>query len=320
MKTELINIEKLQETIINQAQENSSQEKRIQTQQIEINYLKEKIDYLIRQQFTSKSEKLNPNQPSLFEDTKETIEVIEDEEIEITFKRKKGGRTSPPKELPRVRVEHDIGDEEKVCSCGDTMHRVKEIISEQYDIVPAKFQVIENVRFVYGCRCGEKPVTTALAPFILPKTQVTASFLATIAVQKFEDALPLYRQAKIFKNRFGVPFSDTTLSNWMIKASEKLKPFKQRLKERLLENEYIQADETTLQVVNAHKSKATKKSYIWLGVGMDKYKVVYMHYANNRSAVVASELFKGFNGYLQTDGYAGYNATVQTNDMTHLAC
>ncbi|MDQ7084561.1 MAG: IS66 family transposase zinc-finger binding domain-containing protein [Sulfurovum sp.] len=155
MKTELINIEKLQETIINQAQENSSQEKRIQTQQIEINYLKEKIDYLIRQQFTSKSEKLNPNQPSLFEDTKETIEVIEDEEIEITFKRKKGGRTSPPKELPRVRVEHDIGDEEKVCSCGDTMHRVKEIISEQYDIVPAKFQVIENVRFVYGCRCGE---------------------------------------------------------------------------------------------------------------------------------------------------------------------
>ncbi|MDQ7084021.1 MAG: IS66 family transposase zinc-finger binding domain-containing protein, partial [Sulfurovum sp.] len=80
-----------------------------------------------------------------------------------------------------MRVEHDIGDEEKVCSCGDTMHRVKEIISEQYDIVPAKFQVIENVRFVYGCRCGEKPLTTALAPFILPKTQVTASFLATIA-------------------------------------------------------------------------------------------------------------------------------------------
>ncbi|MDQ7083837.1 MAG: transposase [Sulfurovum sp.] len=66
--------------------------------------------------------------------------------------------------------------------------------------------------------------------------------------------------------------------------------------------------------------------YFWLCflakvlVGMDKYKVVYMHYANNRSAVVASELFKGFNGYLQTDGYAGYNATVQTNDMTHLAC
>ncbi|MDQ7084020.1 MAG: transposase [Sulfurovum sp.] len=86
MKIELINIEKLQETIINQAQENSTQEKRIQIQQIEINYLKEKIDYLIRQQFTSKSEKLNSTQPSLFEDNAESIEVVEDEEIEITFK------------------------------------------------------------------------------------------------------------------------------------------------------------------------------------------------------------------------------------------
>ncbi|MDQ7085363.1 MAG: IS66 family transposase zinc-finger binding domain-containing protein [Sulfurovum sp.] len=191
MKTELIDVKKLPETSINKSQENSSQEKKIQTQQIEINYLKEKIDYLIRQQFTSKSEKLNPNQPTLFDDNEESVEVVEDEEIEITFKRKKGGRTSPPADIPRVRVVHDISEDEKICSCGDTMHRVKEVISEQYDIVPAKFQVIQNVRFIYGCRCGVKPLTTALAPFILPKTQVTASFLATIAVQKFEDALPL---------------------------------------------------------------------------------------------------------------------------------
>ncbi len=45
-----------------------------------------------------------------------------------------------------------------------------------------------------------------------------------------------------------------------------------------------------------------------------------MHYANNRSAVVASALFKNFNGYLQTDGYAGYNSVVQTEGMTQLAC
>ncbi|MDQ7046441.1 MAG: IS66 family transposase zinc-finger binding domain-containing protein [Sulfurovum sp.] len=176
MKTELIDIEKLQEIIINQAQESSvqkeqitTQEKRIQTQQIEINHLKEKIDYLIRQHFTSKSEKLNPNQPTLFEDNEESIEVVEDEEIEITFKRKRGGRTSPPTDIPRVRVEHDISDDEKICSCGDTMHKIKELVSEQYDIVPAKFQVIQNVRFVYGCRCGEKPSTTALAYIYPPK-------------------------------------------------------------------------------------------------------------------------------------------------------
>jgi hypothetical protein len=88
----------------------------------------------------------------------------------------------------------------------------------------------------------------------------------------------------------------------------------------LLQNDYIQADETTLQVIKAHKGKATKKSYIWMGVGMDKHKVVYMHYANNRSAATASALFKDFCGYLQTDGYAGYNSVVQTEGMIQLAC
>jgi hypothetical protein len=57
-----------------------------------------------------------------------------------------------------------------------------------------------------------------------------------------------------------------------------------------------------------------------MGVGMDRYKVVIMHYANNRSADVASALFKDFCGYLQTDGYAGYNSVVQTEGMTHMAC
>jgi len=320
MKKELITIEKLQKTIIEQAKENSSQKEEINSLILQNNYLREKIDYLLRQQFASKSEKFNPNQLSLFDTNELPIEVVEDEEIEIAFKRKKGGRTSPPKDLPRVIVEHDISEEEKICSCGDKMHKIKEVISEQYDIVPAKFQIIRNVRYVYACRCGATPLATPLAPFILPKTQVTASFLATIAVQKFEDALPLYRQAKIYKNRFGVPFSDTTLSNWIFKASERLTPFMDRLKERLLQNEYIQADETTLQVTKAHKTKATKKSYVWLGVGMDRYKVVYMHYANNRSATVASTLFKDFSGYLQTDGYAGYNSVVGTEGITQLAC
>jgi len=246
--------------------------------------------------------------------------VVEDEEIRIAFTRKKGGRKKPSANLPRVRVEHDIEEVEKICSCGCQMHVIKEIVSEQYDVVPAKFQIIENVRFMYECRCAEKPKTTPLTPFILPRHQVSASLLSTIAVQKFEDALPLHRQAKIFKNRFGVPFTDTTLSNWMIKSSEVLKPFTNLLKEKLLENAYIQADETTLQVLKEENRKATQKSYIWLGVGVDKYKVVYMHYANNRNGETASNLLGGFGGYLQTDGYGGYNQVVRDEKITQLAC
>ncbi len=308
-----MSIEKLLEIIEKQAEENRAQQKQIAL-------LQEKIDYLIRQRFCSKSEKINHNQPTLFDDLSAKIETIEDEEIEITFKRKKGGRSKPSKDLPRVRVEHDITEEEKLCSCGDRMFRIKEIVSEQYDITPARFQIIQNVRFLYGCRCGAKPKSTPLKPFILPRHQVTASFLATVVVQKFEDATPLHRQAKIYKNRFGVPFADTTLSNWIIKAAQRLSPFTDLLKERLLQNSCLQADETTFQVLKEKGRKATQKSYLWLGTGEDRYKVVYLHYADNRNAQTPQRLFGGFNGFLQTDGYPGYNQLVKDNTITQLGC
>jgi hypothetical protein len=149
---------------------------------------------------------------------------------------------------------------------------------------------------------------------------VSASFLATVAVLKFEDALPLHRQAKIFKNRFGVPFTDTTLSSWMIKGSKALKPVVDLLRLRLLENEYIQADETTLHVLKETGRKASQKSYIWMGVGMDKYPVVYMQYADTRNQSVPAGIFAGFNGHLQTDGYAGYNLAVRLGNITQSGC
>jgi len=151
----------------------------IDEQDKKIAELQEKLDYMIRQKFASSSEKFPSNQPSLFEETSD-IEVEEEPQTEtITFTRKKrGNKKTPPASLPHIRVEHDLSEEEKVCECGCTMKRIKEIISQQYDLIPAKFQVIENVRFVYACsdKCGEKVKTSELAPQMLPKTQVTPSY------------------------------------------------------------------------------------------------------------------------------------------------
>ena len=196
--------------------------------------LQQRLDYMLRQKFASSSEKFPLNQPSLFQDDASILPMEEDTEVEtITVTRKKrGSRTSPPESLPHVRVEHDMSEEEKVCSCGCGMKRVKEIVSRQYDIIPASFRVIDNVRFVYACldKCGEAVKTSSLTPQVLPRHQVTASFLATIAVRKFEDAIPLDRQVKIYKKRFGVNFTTTTFSNWMIKTSElRLKPLIDKL-------------------------------------------------------------------------------------------
>jgi transposase len=237
----------------------------------QIRLLEEKVDLLVRRCFAPRSEKHSRNHhPTLFDDL--PVDAVEEETETLPAtsprkKKKKGGRRTPPDDLPRIRIEHDVDEEAKRCSCGETMHRMKEIVSEQFDIVPAHFRVLQHVRFQYGCRCGAKPMTTPLTPSILPRHQVSPSLLASVIVQKFEDALPLHRQAKIYTHRFGVPFNDTTLSGWVIKSAQTLTPLVEHLRVKLLENRYLQADETTLQVLKEPYRDATKKSWLWLGTG-----------------------------------------------------
>jgi transposase len=285
--------------------------------------LQQKLDYMLRQKFAPKSEKFPDNQPSLFQDMTIDIPVEEDKEQVIVTRKKRGSKTNPPESLPRVRVEHDISEDEKICGCGCQLKRIKEISSEQYDIVPALFRVINNVRFTYVCssNCGAKPLTTPLTPQVLPKHQVTPSFLATIGVEKFEDAMPLDRQVKKYKKRFGVAFTSTTFSSWIIKASElRLQVIIDRLSSIQMQSNYIQADETTLQVLNEKNKSAKSKSYIWLKTSKDIHPIVLMSYSSNRNEKTAEFLFEGFTGYMQTDGYPGYNIVANREGVTQLGC
>ena len=233
MKQAAVTTESLIEIMNHQLNVIDSKDSVIEQKDKTIADLQEKLDYMIRQKFASSSEKFPNNQPSLFQDTSD-IEVEEDikDETMVFTRKKRGNKKLPPESLPHIRVEHDIKDEDKVCDCGCTLKVIKEISSKQYDIIPAEFRVIDNIRFKYVCssNCGASPITSPLTPQVLPRHQVTPSFLATIAVEKFEDAMPLQRQVKKYKQRFGVEFTSTTFSNWMIKTSElRLKPLIDKL-------------------------------------------------------------------------------------------
>jgi len=254
MKNEAVTTESLIEIMNHQLAVIDNKDSAIEQKDKTIANLQQKLDYMLRQKFASSSEKFPSNQPSLFQDESDIVIEKDTEDEKITYTRKKrGNKKLPPESLPHVRVEHDLKEDEKVCECGCGLKRIKEISSKQYDIIPAKFRVIDNVRFTYVCssNCGAKPITSKLTPQVLPKHQVSPSFLSTIAVEKFEDAMPLARQVKKYKKRFGVEFTTTTFSNWMIKASElRLKPLVDKLSTIQMNSGYIQADETTLQVLN----------------------------------------------------------------------
>jgi hypothetical protein len=107
----------------------------------------------------------------------------------------------------------------------------------------------------------------------------------------------------------------------MIQVGILIQPLINLLRDRLLEYDIIQMDETTVQVLQEPGKRAQSKSYIWVQRGGPPNKPLVLYdYDPGRSAGVPKRLLEDFKGYLQTDGYDGYNAVVAANGLTHLGC
>jgi len=235
--------------------------------------------------------------------------------------RKKRGRKPLPDKLPRIDIIHELPDGERRCDIdGQQLTEINAVVSEQLDIIPAKIQVIRHIRKQYACPCGQCIKTAPLPAQPIPKSMASPGLLAHIAVSKYQDALPLYRQETILQ-RIGVDIPRATLANWMIQTGKLIQPVVNLLRDQLLGYDLLQMDETTVQVLNEQGKTAQSKSYLWLQRGGPPDKPVVLYdYDPGRGAKVPLRLLAGFKGYLQTDGYDGYNAVVATNGLTHVGC
>ena len=169
---------------------------------------------------------------------------------------------------------------------------------------------------------GNKKVikAAALPKHPIPKSIASISLLAFVIIAKYCDGLPLYRLEKILK-RYGGTITRTTLANWMIRLSLQLQPLINLMREHQLAGDYMQADETRIQVLKEVGRSATSNKYMWVTLGgpPDKPAILF-EYDPSRGKEVPLRLFEGFAGYLQTDGYAGYDAVCEKQDLIRLGC
>ena len=230
-------------------------------------------------------------------------------------------RQALPAELPRVIIEHDLSEVEKTCPCGCQRREMGEARSEQLDIIPAKVQVLVHVRKKYACpECETGVITAPLPSQPIPKSNASPGLLAHIATAKFQEAQPLYRQEGSLK-RAGIALPRNTTASWMVKSGQLVQPLINLLGERLLDYPILHCDETPLQVLNEPEKAPSSRSYMWVRVGGPPTQPIRLfHYADSRSGRVADELLSGYQGYLQTDDYAGYHAVVAENTIPHLGC
>ncbi|ASP87138.1 IS66 family transposase (plasmid) [Sinorhizobium meliloti] len=192
--------------------------------------------------------------------------------------------------------------------------------SERLDVVPAKFRVIVTRRPKYAFR-GSDGVVQALAPaHIIEGGLPTERLLAYIAVSKYADGLPLYRQEAIYL-RDGVEISRSLMAQWMGHLGFELQMLADYILERVKEGERIFADETTLPTLAPGSGKTTK-AWLWAYARDDRPyggtspPMVAYRFEDSRGAVCVTRHLSGFTGILQVDGYSAYTNLAKTRAKT----
>jgi transposase len=302
--------------------------------QLQIDYLEEQLRLLRNELFGRKSEKPireDRDQLRLFAQSDAPLPSepdAEEEQICISsHSRKKRGRKPLPEHLPRVDIIHDLDAADKMCACGHQMSRIGQDECEKLDYIPAKIQVERHIRYKYACKHCEgvesDGATVKIAPppaQLIPKSNATPGLLAHIFTAKFADALPLYRQQKIFA-RLGLHLPRSTMANWGIEASVRCRPLIDLLQQEIRGGPLINVDETVLQVLKEPGRRNTSTSYMWLyrGGPPNKSALVYQ-YAPSRSGQVAEAFVGDYQGFIQSDAFAGYERFEKKPGIRLMGC
>ena len=332
-------IEGLNASIASLSTTNKNQSEQIKNLQERIKELTAQVAWLNRQLFGRKSEKLrvyDPNMPDLFADEfsglrqqaeekrDEAVEKIEKESVEDVKRNRQNSKMI--EDLPVL--ETDTIEPKGVDL--SLYRRIGEEITKVVKHKPGMLYVKVIIRPKYALKdstllppAGQKGVEIAPMPLMpVDKCIADTSLLAEILLQKYEYHIPFYRQIQQYRHLGMKGLTESTLDGWFKKTVELLKPLYEELKWEVFSCDYVQVDETTVPVINREKHKADKE-YLWMVRSVMERLVIFHYDGGSRAGAVIESLANQYNfkGYLQCDGFAGYETAFKTNpDVRLLNC
>ena len=300
-----------------------------------IKELTAQVAWLNRQLFGRKSEKLpiiDPNYPDLFAgmlpENAQQIADAHDEAVEKITKTKEARRQDRKN---RIMME-DLPVLEQVILTPDNLDTdlYKKIGQEVTRIVehkPGRLYIKEIIREKWGLKDntaiapkGMSGVLIAPMPLLpICKGIAGASLLAEILLQKYEYHMPYYRQIKQYSHLGMKGLTESTVDGWFKQTMQLLRPLYEVLKAEVMKADYVQADETTTPVMNKETHKAAKE-YLWMVRAVIQRLVLFHYDQGSRAGAVIESLANksGFKGYLQCDGFAGYETAFKTSPDVRL--
>ena len=286
--------------------------------------LAHEIALLKRHKFARRSEQLSPDQISLLDDLLDTDIAAIEAELEALSPapatrepRQQPRRTALPPQFPRTLVHHEPDTTQ--CACGCPLKRIGEDVSEKLDYTPGVFTVERHIRGKWVCAQCETLIQAPVPAQVIDKGIPTAGLLAQVIVAKYADHLPLYRQEKIFA-RAGLAIPRSTLAQWVGHCGVQLQPLVDALRDIVLKQSIVHADETPVQML-APGMKKTQRAYVWAYVPSpfaDLRAAVY-DFSPSRAGEHARAFLGDWKGQLVCDDFAGYKACFEQG-VTEIGC
>ena len=294
--------------------------------------LSDRLALARRKQFGSSSEKYAEGyeQMDLFNEAEasadpEAEEPTFEEVHPSSYKRKK--RTGKKEEdlsdfEVTETIEYKLAGEDRYCpECGKKYKIVTKETVKRLKFVPAKFEVVEEVTYVYSCpECGFMKRPEKTPPLVSGGSIATPSLVAGIMNAKYVNGMPLARQEREFA-RYNLNLSTKTMANWIIGCANRyLKPLYDRMKEEFLKSRYIHCDETRIQVIGEPDQKGTTQNWMWVYL-TDEYsespRMALFDYERTRAGYHPVKFLDGrFHGYLTCDGYQAYHGLDDSITVT----
>lgn len=314
----------LTERVASLDQQVSSLDQQVQYHKTRNEQLAHEIAILKRHKFARRSEQLSPDQISLLDELLDTdIAAIEAELQALNpapatrESRQQPKRTALPARFPRTRIHHEPDSTQ--CACGCQLKRIGEDISEKLDYTPGTFTVEQHIRGKWVCEQCETLIQAPVPPQVIDKGIPTAGLLAQVMVAKYADHLPLYRQERIF-GRAGLAIPRSTLAEWVGACGVQLQPLVDALRELLLQQAILHADETPVQML-APGMKKTQRAYVWAYAASPfaALRAVVYDFSPSRAGEHARAFLGDWKGQLVCDDFAGYKACFEQG-VTEIGC
>jgi len=201
------------------------------------------------------------------------------------------------------------------------LKKIGDEISEVLDYIPGEFYVKQFIRPKYmqpQTGINSTVITASLPGRLLEKCMAGEGLLAQIIVDKYMDHLPLHRQLQRF-SRTGVTIAQSTINDWVKAVLNQLCSLYEVHKQFVLASLYLHADETTIKVLDENKKGKTHLGYYWV-YHNSQQKIVLFDYRQGRGREGPENILKDYQGYLQTDGYVGYEAFEKRPGIIVLNC